>query len=61
MPRLNGFPGGAGMSNGPTIGFGPADERHAHAPTDQCPAAHIPAAVGFYAALAHRAAQHGLG
>jgi putative selenium metabolism hydrolase len=49
-----------GMHKVPTIGFGPADERHAHATTDQCPAAHIPAAVGFYAALAHRAAAQGV-
>ena len=45
----------AGMHKVPTIGFGPADERHAHAPTDQCPAWHIPAAVTFYAHLVNRA------
>jgi putative selenium metabolism hydrolase len=45
----------AGMHKVPTIGFGPADERHAHAPTDQCPACHIPAAVTFYTHLVNRA------
>ncbi len=44
-----------GLHKVPTIGFGPADERHAHAPTDQCPAWHIPAAVAFYAHLVNRA------
>jgi putative selenium metabolism hydrolase len=44
----------AGMYEIPTIGFGPADERHAHAPTDQCPAWHIPAAVTFYVHLVNR-------
>lgn len=45
----------AGMHHIPTIGFGPADERFAHAPTDQCPAWHIPAAVAFYTRLVERA------
>ena len=44
-----------GMHKVPTIGFGPADERYAHAPTDQCPASHIPAAATFYAHLVNRA------
>jgi acetylornithine deacetylase/succinyl-diaminopimelate desuccinylase-like protein len=44
-----------GMHGVPTIGFGPADEQHAHAPTDQCPAQHIPAAVTFYTQLVNRA------
>ena len=44
-----------GMYKVPTIGFGPADERYAHAPTDQCPAWHIPAAVTFYTHLVNRA------
>ena len=47
----------AGMHKIPTVGFGPGDERHAHAPTDQCPAAHIPAAVAFYTQLANRAGE----
>ena len=41
-----------GLHGVPTIGFGPACEIHAHAPSDQCPAEHIPAAVAFYATLA---------
>jgi len=44
----------AGMYKIPTIGFGPADEKHAHAPTDQCPAWHIPAAVTFYTHFVNR-------
>ena len=40
-----------GIHGVPTIGFGPANEIHAHAPTDQCPADHIAQAVGFYTAL----------
>jgi len=41
-----------GMHGVPTIGFGPASEIHAHAPTDQCPVDHIPQAMAFYVALA---------
>ncbi len=41
-----------GMHGVPTIGFGPASELHAHAPTDQCPVDHIPRAMAFYVALA---------
>lgn len=40
-----------GMHGVPTIGFGPANEVHAHAPSDQCPATHIETAIGFYTAL----------
>ncbi|MBD3334990.1 MAG: YgeY family selenium metabolism-linked hydrolase [Candidatus Eisenbacteria bacterium] len=43
-----------GLHGVPTIGFGPGNEIHAHAPTDQCPAEHIGIAVAFYAALAAR-------
>jgi acetylornithine deacetylase/succinyl-diaminopimelate desuccinylase-like protein len=45
-----------GMHAVPTIGFGPADEIHAHAPTDRCPLDHIPQAIAFYVALAARLA-----
>ncbi len=45
-----------GMHGIPTIGFGPAHEIHAHAPTDQCPLDHIPQAIAFYVALAARLA-----
>lgn len=45
----------AGMYGIPTVGFGPAEEKHAHAPSDQCPAWHIPAAVTFYTHLVNRA------
>jgi len=41
-----------GLHRVPTIGFGPASEVHAHAPTDQCPAADIGAAIAFYAQFA---------
>jgi putative selenium metabolism hydrolase len=40
-----------GLHDVPTIGFGPASEVHAHAPTDQCPVEHIGAAIAFYAAF----------
>ena len=40
-----------GLHGVPTLGFGPANEVHAHAPTDQCPADHIGMAIAFYAAL----------
>lgn len=38
-----------GMFGVPTIGFGPADEVHAHTPDDQCPVAHLALAAKFYA------------
>ena len=38
-----------GMFGIPTIGFGPANEIHAHGPDDQCPVAHLTRAAGFYA------------
>jgi putative selenium metabolism hydrolase len=44
--------GTMGLHGVPTIGFGPANEIHAHAPTDQCPVDHVGKAVSFYATLA---------
>jgi len=41
-----------GLHGVPTIGFGPAEEVHAHSPTDQCPVDHLEKAVAFYATLA---------
>ncbi len=41
----------AGMFGVPTVGFGPADERHAHTPDDQCPVADLTRAAAFYAAF----------
>jgi putative selenium metabolism hydrolase len=41
-----------GMHGVPTIGFGPANEIHAHAPTDRCPIEHIGAAIAWYATFA---------
>lgn len=38
-----------GMFGVPTIGFGPADEVHAHTPDDQCPVDHLQKAAAFYA------------
>lgn len=43
--------GTMGMHGVPTLGFGPASEVHAHAPTDQCPVDHIGKAIAFYATL----------
>jgi putative selenium metabolism hydrolase len=40
----------AGLLGIPTIGFGPASETHAHAPTDQIPLWHLPQAIAFYMA-----------
>ncbi len=40
-----------GMFGIPTIGFGPADEIHAHSPEDQCPVDHLTKAARFYAAF----------
>jgi putative selenium metabolism hydrolase len=41
----------AGMFGVPTIGFGPANEIHAHTPDDQCPVDHLPKCAAFYAAF----------
>jgi putative selenium metabolism hydrolase len=41
----------AGMFDIPTIGFGPADEQHAHSPEDQIPVKHLESAVAFYTAF----------
>lgn len=41
-----------GLHGVPTIGFGPADEIHAHALSDQCPVDHLSAAVAFYTTFA---------
>ena len=38
-----------GLFGVPTIGFGPANEIHAHTPDDQCPVDHLPKAAAFYA------------
>ncbi|MBK7395269.1 MAG: YgeY family selenium metabolism-linked hydrolase [Myxococcales bacterium] len=38
-----------GMFGVPTIGFGPANEIHAHTPDDQCPVDHLAKAAAFYA------------
>ncbi|MGE0493004.1 MAG: YgeY family selenium metabolism-linked hydrolase [Vulcanimicrobiota bacterium] len=40
-----------GMFSIPTVGFGPANEIHAHSTEDQCPIAHLTAAARFYAAF----------
>ena len=40
-----------GLFGIPTIGFGPADERYAHTPEDQCPVEHLTRAARFYAAF----------
>jgi putative selenium metabolism hydrolase len=41
----------AGMHGIPCLGFGPGDEKFAHAPDESCPVAHLSAASAFYAAL----------
>ena len=41
-----------GMFGVPTIGFGPANEVHAHTPEDQCPVEHLTLAARFYALFA---------
>lgn len=41
-----------GMFGVPTVGFGPADEVHAHSPEDQCPVEHLVRAARFYATFA---------
>lgn len=38
-----------GMFGVPTVGFGPANEVHAHTPKDQCPVDHLTKAARFYA------------
>lgn len=40
-----------GLHGIPTIGFGPAHERTAHSPEDQCPIEHLTYAAAFYAAF----------
>ena len=40
-----------GLHGIPSIGFGPANEIHAHSPEDQCPVDHLSKAMGFYAAF----------
>lgn len=40
-----------GMFGVPTVGFGPANEIHAHTPDDQCPVEHLTRAACFYAAF----------
>jgi len=41
-----------GMFGIPTVGFGPANEVHAHTPEDQCPVEHLTLAAQFYAMFA---------
>lgn len=41
----------AGMFGVPTVGFGPGDERFAHAPNERCEVEHLVRAVVFYAAF----------
>jgi putative selenium metabolism hydrolase len=41
-----------GMFGVPTVGFGPANEIHAHTPEDQCPIEHLTLAARFYAVFA---------
>jgi len=38
-----------GLFGIPSIGFGPANEIHAHTPDDQCPVDHLARAAAFYA------------
>ncbi|MGH2571892.1 MAG: YgeY family selenium metabolism-linked hydrolase [Actinomycetota bacterium] len=54
----------AGRLGIPTIGFGPANEIHAHTADDQCPLEHLPLAAAWYAAFPEvylAAAGHGSG
>ena len=44
----------AGLRGIPTLGLGPGNEVQAHAANEACPAAHLSAAVAFYAALVAR-------
>lgn len=48
-----------GMSGIPTLGFGPADERFAHAPDERCEVADLAKAVAFYVAFSFRFAAGG--
>jgi len=41
-----------GLFGIPTVGFGPAHEKYAHTPEDQCPVEHLTAAARFYATFA---------
>jgi putative selenium metabolism hydrolase len=41
-----------GLFGVPTVGFGPANEVHAHTPADQCPVEHLTLAARFYALFA---------
>jgi acetylornithine deacetylase/succinyl-diaminopimelate desuccinylase-like protein len=41
-----------GLFGVPTIGFGPANEVHAHTPEDQCPVERLTLAAQFYALFA---------
>ena len=43
-----------GMFGVPTVGFGPANEVHAHTPEDQCPVEHLTRAARFYALFARQ-------
>jgi putative selenium metabolism hydrolase len=43
-----------GLFGIPTIGFGPANEVHAHTPDDQCPIGDLTLAARFYAAFPSR-------
>jgi putative selenium metabolism hydrolase len=43
-----------GLFGVPTVGFGPANEVHAHTPEDQCPVEHLGAAAQFYALFAQK-------
>lgn len=45
-----------GLHGIPTLGFGPANEIHAHSPDDQCPLNHLVPAVAFYATYISRLA-----
>jgi len=47
-----------GMAGIPTIGFGPANEIHAHTVDDQLPADHLVAAAAFYAAFPQVYCEH---
>ena len=48
-----------GMFGIPTFGFGPGDERFAHAPDECCELAHLEKAVAFYALFGFELAQGG--
>lgn len=47
-----------GMHNVPTIGFGPANEVHAHSINDQCPVSDLVKAAAFYAAFPQNYLKH---